>query len=335
MSALAEEPSASRRAHGSVDLFRAVRILAWAALLGMTGLLVRAEVRRPSVPDGVELYAGLTYRLEDGRRAKLDLYVPRAPAPPGGRPAIVAIHGGGWRGGSRREYGPSVAPLAQRGYVVAVVDYALSRPGRPSWPKNLEDVREAVRWLRAHAGEYRIDQNRIAAIGASAGGHLAALLGTWPEGVPEGSAVRDRPSARVNAVVSFYGPMDLSALQGASRNPGGPIDLLLGGLPENVPERAREASPRQHVTRDDPPMLLIHGDKDYLIPANQSDQMAATLRDSGIRHQAIHLPLEGHGFGLVARGHDLAQEILAFLDEAWNDDSERSHLSGRRVPDPK
>jgi acetyl esterase/lipase len=130
-----------------------LRVLAWGALLGATGLLVRAEVERPHLPEGVVAYTDLVYRRDGDRRARLDVYVPDRPPPPGGRPAVLAIHGGGWRGGSKTAYGRMAAALARRGYVVVAVDYALSKPGTPSWPTNLEDIRAAVRWLRRHADD--------------------------------------------------------------------------------------------------------------------------------------------------------------------------------------
>jgi acetyl esterase/lipase len=231
---------------------------------------------------------------------------------------MVAIHGGGWRGGSRREYGEVVGALAQRGLAVAVVDYALSRPGHRSWPENLDDVRAAVRWVQIEGPRYGLDPARTAAMGASAGGHLAALLGTWPEGTPEGIAPAP---ARVRAVIEFYGPMDLATMSPASRRPGGPVDLFLGGLPEQVPARAAEASPLRHVSSDDSPMLLIQGGEDQLVPPTQAETMAHRLQDAGVAHQLILLRAEGHGFGLDARGRHLAVEILAFLDRAWKDDT--------------
>jgi acetyl esterase/lipase len=310
--------------------FRIARVAAWCGLLTMTGLLVRAEVLRPELPDGVEAYENIVYRRAGDRRVKLDLYVPRAPAPRAGRPAIIAIHGGGWRGGSRRDYGRSVASLAQHGYVVAAVDYALSRPGTPCWPENLEDVREAVRWLRRHASDYGIDRDRIVAMGASAGGHLAALLGTWPDEATRADARFDSAtpgddgttSARVSAVVDFYGPTDLLAIQGPPTRRGGPLDLFLGGTPHQVRDRYEAASPIHHVSVDTPPILLVQGEDDQLVRPDQATRMARALSRAGIPHRVILLGGAGHGFGLDVRGRDLRQDILAFLEASWKDKGE-------------
>ncbi len=307
MTGLIETPCARRR--GRWGLW-AARTLGWAALSVVTGLLVRAEVTRPDGMDGVVTYSGIVYQRQDGRRLELDLHLPDGTPPqPSGWPAVVAIHGGGWRGGSRIDFGRMVARLARHGVAVAAIDYTLSRPGEPSWPRNLDDVRAAVRWVRRHAGDFHLDAGRIAALGASAGGHLAALVGTVP----------GDPESRVQAVVDLYGPADLMALGGPCRLRGGPVDLLLGGLPDACPDRARAASPVAHVAADTPPMLLIHGGDDQLIPADQSRRLAAALDRHGVRNRLIVLEDASHGFGLVVGDRDLVPEMLAFLDGAWND----------------
>ena len=290
------------------------RVAAWGVLAVVTGLLVRAEGPRPEteLPAGVSVRRDLVYRRGE-RAARLDLYVAAAPAPRGGRPAVVAIHGGGWRGGSKSDYGPQFARLAAHGYVVAAVDYRLSRPGEPSWPANFEDVREAVRWLRRHAAEYGVDPNRIAALGASAGGHLAALLGTVPDAAPEGP-----DSARVGAVIDFYGPSDLTALDAESPRAGKSLGLFLGGRPDECPERYEAASPARHVSAGDPPMLLFHGADDRLVPPDQSRRLAEALRQAGVAHRLIVVPGARHGFGLATEDRDFLPEILAFLESAWN-----------------
>jgi acetyl esterase/lipase len=293
----------------------AVRGIVWAALVSLTGVMIGAEASgRVDLPAGVEVRPNIVYQVTHGRSVKLDLYRPSGPPPPEGWPAILALHGGGWRGGSRCEYGRSLANLAARGYVVASADYTLSRPGQPSWPANLDDVRAAVRWLRTSAESLHIDRQRIAALGSSAGGHLAELLGTR----------RADPDERVGAVIALYAPADLVTLEGAVRDPGGPIDLMLGGQFGRVPDKYRDASPAQQVTTDSPPMLLFHGKDDWLVPPAQSEEMARALRRAGVPCRLAVLDGAGHGFGLRVGTRDLAQEILAFLDEAWN------HVGGQR-----
>jgi acetyl esterase/lipase len=299
------------------------RGLAWGTLIAVAAIMLRPEPA-PDIPVGVVVYPDLVYRATGGRRVRLDLYVPEAAPSTGGRPAIVAIHGGGWRGGSKKSYRPAAVRLAQHGYVVAAVDYQLSRPGAPSWPVNLEDVREAVRWLRRHARDYDIDATRIAAMGASAGGHLAALLGTFPDdlpndgrrpGLPESTA--DTPSARVQAVVDFYGPTDLKMLHGLWPSVSGPVTLMLGGAPQAIPERFVAASPLSHVSRDDAPMLLIHGGKDALVPLQQSEALSRAVDAAGVPHRLVVIERAAHGFGFLVDGRDLLPDVLAFLESAW------------------
>ena len=300
----------------------ALRVLAWAALLGVTGLLVRAEVERPTLPAGVLGYTDLVYRRNGDRRVRLDVYVPREAPPRGGRPCVLAIHGGGWRGGSKRSYGRMAAALAEHGYVVVAADYMLSSPAAPSWPANLEDVREAVRWIRRHDKVYAVDPNRIAVMGASAGGHLASLLATFPEGpissAEPSSEVPPATSARVQAVIDFYGPSDLAALAEESQSAAGAVALCLGGRPEAVPNRYAAASPVRHVTRETPPMLLIHGDGDLLVPLDQSKRLAAALTRVAVPHRLIAIAGARHGFDFQVGSRDLLPEILDFLESAWN-----------------
>jgi acetyl esterase/lipase len=293
-----------------------LRILAWGALLGVTGLLVRGEVARDPLPGDVVAYTDLVYRRDGRRTERLDVYVPARVPPRGGWPAVLAIHGGGWRGGNKRGYGQMAAALVEHGYVVAALDYALSAPGAPSWPANLEDLRAAVRWLRRNAAVYNTDPNRIAVMGASAGGHLAALLATSPDDAS--TEAEPETSARVQAVIDFYGPTDLTALAETSRRAGPSLKLFLGGGLRDVPDRYRAASPVGHVTPDTPPMLIIHGEDDLLVPIDQSRRLAAALDQAGVPHQLIVVPGARHGFDFQAGRRDLRAGILAFLESAWN-----------------
>lgn len=290
-----------------------LRSLAWLLVIGASGVLVRAEARRPRLPEGVVAYEDLVYRTVGSRRARLDVYLPEGTPPPGGRPAVVAIHGGGWRGGSKRHYGPMAAQLSQHGYAVVAVDYLLSRPGTPSWPANLEDVREAVRWTRRHAPAYGIDPARIVALGESAGGHLAALLGTRPA---EARAEPSAPSDRVEAVIDFYGPSDLPAL--VTGPTARAVEMMLGGAPGAVPERYGDASPLRHVSAGSAPMLLFHGADDTHVPPEQSAALARALAAAGVPHRLVSLDNARHGFGFQLDRRDLLPQILAFLQSVWD-----------------
>jgi acetyl esterase/lipase len=295
---------------------RGLRVGAWCSLAVVTGWLVRAEGQRDERPSPLRIAANLVYRRSGGRSASLDLYAPTTFRPHGGWPAIIAIHGGGWRGGNKAEFGHSLARLAESGFVIAAVDYRLSRPGTPSWPDNVDDVRESVRWLRRHALEYGVDPNRIAALGASAGGHLAALLGTSAD-----------PTARVEAVIDFYGPTDLRALFAARQRTTTSLTLFLGGRPDEYPGRYDEASPIRQVSAGSAPMLLIHGTDDLLVPLDQSRMMDEALSQAGVPHRMIIVDHARHGFGLDPQGRDLVPEIRSFLESVWN----RSPICGNSL----
>lgn len=267
-------------------------------------LLAPLAATRPERPT---VAADLAFPSEGGRLQRLDVYRPAGTPPPGGWPVILAIHGGGWRRYGKADYGPKVAPLTRSGFAVVALDYTLSAPGRPSWPANLEDVRAAVRWVRANAGRFGFDPGRVAAMGESAGGHLAALLGTDAED----------PESRVQAVVDYYGPADLLALMGQSPAAAGAVRQFLGPGPEADPGRYRDASPTAHVDPTDPPMLIVQGMADTLVPPAQARALAAALTAAGVPNRLILLPGVGHGFGLRVGGRDLRGVIASFLDAAF------------------
>jgi acetyl esterase/lipase len=286
------------------------RMLAWLALGCVSGYYIHAETLRSGPPAGVHAFTDVVYRRTRDRVERLDIYFPaQGQAPASGYPALVAIHGGGWRGGTKNSYGREVARLAQHGCVVVSVDYVLSRPGHPSWPGNIEDIREAVRWVRIHSSDYGIDPNRIAALGASAGGHLAALLGTNDDG--------DDPECRVQAVVDFYGPTDLVALYRIPKAVAS-LDLFFGQPPSNAPLPYAAASPIRHVSPRSAPMLLIHGMADPLVPLAQSADLVARLQAAGVPARLLVVPGVGHSFGLEVDNRDLVPGILDFLDEVWS-----------------
>jgi acetyl esterase/lipase len=249
-----------------------------------------------------------------GEFEQLDVYLPKTPVPAGGRPVLIAIHGGGWRRFDKTEYGERIASgFVNEGYVVVAPNYELSAPGDPSWPVNLEDVQDAVRWVRSNAGSLGINPDEIAAIGESAGANLAALIGTYS---PQSQA--DGVSAAVQAVVAFSTPTDLTALYSESPAAGFAAAQFLGGSPEQVPASYSAASPVDRVSPGDPPMLLVQGAEDPLIPPSQSAELAAALSRAGVRNQLI-MVTGGHDLDFPVNYSNLIPEILEFLDSTWKD----------------
>lgn len=255
-------------------------------------------VQQPRVPANVEAHWDIPYAGTDEPRQRLDLLLPRERE--GKLPVIVAIHGGGWIGGDKRGVIGRIAPLVATGkYAGVSVGYRLSI--QASWPAQIHDCKAAIRWLRANADRYGLDPERIGVIGWSAGGHLAAMLGTTgdtPELDGELGEFRGQPT-RVQCVVDVFGPSDLRIIrEEAGDGPGRPGDLverLLGGPPSERQELARSASPIAFVSKEDPPFLIIHGTDDNVVPYRQSVRLRDRLREVGVPVALITVEGAGHG----------------------------------------
>lgn len=262
--------------------------------------------RSSRTPAEIELIADIVYTgdPEASRKQRLDLFLPEHGAEKA--PVVVWIHGGAWRAGDK-QWGPFRA-LTSHGYAVASINYRLSK--QAAFPAQLQDCKKAVAWIREHADEYGLDAGRIGVWGASAGGHLAALLGTTggvPSLDPKGEI---STSTKVQAVCDWYGPADLSDVVGRRRRSFAvrAVALLLGG---NLTKKtALEASPVHYVSPDDAPFLIMHGDRDKRVPVDQSAKLYEALRKNGV--QATLLIAEGKGHGLDDTHHD---EVLKFFDK--------------------
>jgi acetyl esterase/lipase len=235
----------------------------------------------------------IVYGKVDGVELKLDLARPEK-----GRrlPALIFIFGGGWRSGSRSQEFGNIREAAQRGYVAVTIDYrktnVLNEDGKPKYqfPDQVHDVKCAVRWLRANSKKYRINANRIGAIGWSSGGHLALMLGlTDPTDGLEGECGDLQYSSNVQAVVSLAGLTNMKYC-GTTW-----CKDFLGGTPEEAPELSAMASPITYVSTDDPPVLIIHGDKDGTVPIKHSELLDAKINEAGAVHTFIIKKDRGHG----------------------------------------
>ena len=225
---------------------------------------------------------------------RADLYRPQMD---GARPAVLLIHGGGWAPPDRRSQMDSIAErLAARGYVVMNATYRLAP--RHQHPAPIDDLRQALAWLRANAGELGAQADRIAAFGYSAGGHLAALLGALDAG----------PDARIQAVVAGGAPTELA------KWPNGKLVVrYLGGRPDEVPDRYAAASPIRHVSTDDPPVFLYHGTLDAVVPVDHATDYKAALDRAGVRNELYLQRGRGHVAAFLLDGGAVAAAI-DFLD---------------------
>ena len=246
----------------------------------------------------------LEYAQVDGVSLKLDIYLPekKDPAPP----LMIWIHGGGWRNGDKRMVNRAVVRLSQAGYAVASINYRLK--DLTIHPDHIHDCKAAVRWLRAHASEYGYDPKRVAVGGGSAGGHLSLLLGL-SDGVEdlEGS-VGDFPdeSTSVLAIVDLYGPTDFPEFKRSSTR------FQQRGVMSD--ERLAHASPMTYLTPDDPPVLILHGDKDKIVPVAQSQLLHKAYQKAGLVSELHVLEGAGHG-GPVFSDETRFRVIKEFLDE--------------------
>ncbi len=241
--------------------------------------------------------SSIEYANAGGKPLLLDLRVPDGPGP---YPAIIYLHSGAWISGDRTG-GPAIRQ-ASRGYAVASIDYPLA----PEfiWPSQIEACKAAVRWLRANAARFHLDPERIGVLGTSAGGHLAAILGTsGGEASLEGMNLGNPQfSSRVKAVVDFYGPSDLLELND-QKLPCIPLDgnasymppsLLMGCPIQECKEKTETANPIRYVSPDDPPFLLMHGMLDCLVPFQQSVMLHEALEARGLDSTLILIPDAQH-----------------------------------------
>jgi acetyl esterase/lipase len=224
----------------------------------------------------------------------LDVFLPE-PAEARGA-AILWIHGGGWSAGARKHWHALCRHFAERGLVCASIDYRLVPAW--TWPAQVEDVRLAMAFLRAHASEWGFAPDRIAAAGSSAGGHLAALLAMIEPADPLGATPElTHPDTLPNAAIC-YCPVTMMI---DPEDPTGKLRparyAFMGCGPDEDPERYRLASPADRITGREPPFLFLHGDKDTLAPPAHSLEMDRRLRAAGVRSEAMLIPGALHGFG--------------------------------------
>ncbi len=266
--------------------------------------------------DAVRVEKDVNY-LSGDRTEKMDLYLPPESAGDGPFPAVLIVHGGGWHGGGKaagREQNIGTE-LAKAGFVCASIDYQLAEKKeaftdnlRQVWPGNVQDCMTAVRYLRERAEDYGIDDERIGAIGGSAGGHLVAMLGALSDtdGLdPEGRFAQH--SARVQAVVPMYGAHDLKALA-VKRG-------IWESLSNEDKELCRVGSPVTYLDEEDPPLLILHGTEDALVPVEQSELLQAAAEAKGVNSELKIIEGAPHSFHLQPKQEDLRERVIGFFDE--------------------
>lgn len=264
--------------------------------------------------DGARDVKDVVYATVGGKALALDLHLPAGSKAP---PLVVYLHGGAWHSGSKTQY---PAFLVERGFAVASLDFRSTNEA--PFPADIHDIKAGIRFLRARAKEYGYRTERVAIVGASSGGHLAALAGVT-NGHPELEGTegdhRDQSSS-VQAIVSYFGASNLTTILSQS-TPGGlevrvpALQKLFGGPPDQKSSLAKLASPVFHVDRRDPPLMLLHGDQDAQMPINQMHELDGAYAAAGLKAEVLVLHGVGHDAGPFFQGEPV-DRVVSFLKRA-------------------
>lgn len=261
----------------------------------------------------VTLMQGLTYEVIPGGFSRttleMDLILPASQDPV---PVIVFAMGNGWRSINRSVLLAQLAPLAHAGFAIASIDYRII--GEAQFPEPQRDVKAAVRYLRAHAGQYNIDPDRIGLFGNSAGAHLVLNVGlAGGETLFENEAWSEQ-SSDVSAIAAFYPPVYMDQ---QNPDPAAPPNLHLGAIgadPANA-ELAAQATPATYIDANDPPVMLIHGTEDSVVPIDQSEQLHNALEAGGVDVTFLRVAGIGHSFGRMSSVPEVYEHMISFFDE--------------------
>ncbi|MGE0607309.1 MAG: alpha/beta fold hydrolase [Pirellulales bacterium] len=301
-----------------VVVFGLLALVAGTAVLGCAGLFWLAHSARQNLvaaaaaaqASAVKLIEtpNITYVERDGKPLKLDLFQPQEMKQP--LPLVVCIHGGGWQSGNKEAFAGFARYFAQNGFIAVSVQYRLAPAAR--YPAQIEDVRSAIRWLRANADKYQIIKEQVGVVGGSAGGHLALLAGLMddPSDPPADDPHADE-SCKAQAIVNYFGPADFGK-QDWPPVVEKMLENLMGGDRTKLAKEFAAASPVSHIDAHDPPVLTFHGTADALVPYNQATGLHAALKEAGVQNELETLTGEGHGFspGQWVRTLEMSQRFL-------------------------
>jgi len=260
----------------------------------------------------------MPYTINNIPSQSLDVYIPEGT---GLMPCVVWIHGGAWLAGSKDGLAPEVENLLHQGYVIASINYRLS--SEAIFPAQIHDCKAAVRFLKENAAKFLIDTSKIAVAGSSAGGHLAALVGTSAgvDTLEDMSLGYTRATSRVQAVINYYGPSDFLIMDNlpdsckepmAHLVPDSPESKLLGCTITECPDRVAFANPVTYITPDDPPFLILHGAIDCTVTPQSNILLAEELQNKSVPAELLIIPGVGHG-GPEFYSSEINIKVLNFL----------------------
>jgi acetyl esterase/lipase len=287
-------------------------------------MFMKQNLRVPLADPTMMFVSGVTFATVPywawglpNRDLKLDFLAPASPASPEPvkRPLLLWLCGGAWLTMDRSAHMPWLLGFAEQGYAVASAEYRMSNCAH--FPSQLEDVKKAIRFLRAQAGTYGIDPEKIVVAGESAGGYLAVMAGVTGADKRFDAGDHLEQSSEVAAVIDFYGPVDFAHFKETGAAPSdvpSPVDLLLGYSPWARPQQAAEASALTYLSQGTPPVCILHGTEDDVVPISQSEILHEKLLAAGVR--ADFYALEGAGHATPHFFQKAVREkILGFLRE--------------------
>ncbi len=285
-------------------------------LLGVNGFTQTNKVIE-FFPKGTVLHGNIPYNNNNLPKHLLDIYLP--PNAKEKLPLVIFVHGGGWLVNDKyADMGymrKTVAEIVNSGFALASIDYRFASDA--IFPAQIQDCNRAVSFLVDNADKYGIDKNRIAVMGFSAGGHLASLMGLSKNNNIEAFFMPGtNRSFTFKAVVDFYGPAELILFPG-SDDPKSPESILIGATPLSRPDLAKAASPVTYADKNDPPFLIIHGEKDDMVLPKHSQLLSSWLTVAGVQNELIIVKGAPH-FGEMFDTDELRKKVISFLKGRLN-----------------
>lgn len=277
-----------------------------------TGMLKLIE-DSPPIPEALQSFQDITYKTTPEKELKLDIYHPKDLS--GTAPLLMFIHGGSWKKGKKDDYRRYLVDFAMKGYVTATVSYRFAQEA--AFPAALEDVVCALQWLKQNASSYHIDTSKVAVVGGSAGGHLGMLLAYHAQDstFTPTSACGSTASTSIQALVNFYGPVDLTTEY--ARGHASVTDFIGTTYSAATHERFANASPLSFITPDDPPTLTFHGTIDELVPISQADTLDRRLTAVGVKSHYHRLKGWPHTMDLSLRVNQYCQHHMNAFFESY------------------
>lgn len=266
----------------------------------------------------IDVSYGRTYATRDTGPLEADVYTPHGAGP---FPAMLVVHGGAWRMGTRAQLAGISTQFAKHGFTAVSIDYRLAPQSK--FPAQIYDCQAAVRWMRANAKELKIDPERIGGFGYSAGGHLVALLGTLDDKtLTEPGVPSDAPSARLKCVLAGGAPCDFRMIPADSAQ----IAFWLGGTRAEKPEMYHDASPAAYISSDDPPMYFFSGEDDIIVPIASPRAMVSSLKAAGLTAEMYSIKNAGHLQALFDEG--AINHAFAFADRYLKNEHPQQVVAG-------